>query len=58
MSGTGSDIVVIVIIPVLCMVFMLAMVYHSASHPEWRNQQNDRQDAIAAQRERPPLPPP
>jgi hypothetical protein len=58
MSGTGNDIIFIVIVPVICLAFMLGMIYHSASHPEWRNQMDDRRDAIAAQRGRQPLPPP
>jgi hypothetical protein len=58
MSGTGNDIILIVIVPVVCLAVMLGIIYYSAAHPEWRNQSNDRQDAIAAQRERQPLPPP
>lgn len=57
MSGTTNDIIVIVIVPVICLAVWLSIMYHSASHPEWRNQTNDRRDAIA-ERGRQPLPPP
>jgi hypothetical protein len=36
MSGHGSDIIFIVIVPVICLAFALGMVYYSDSHPEWR----------------------
>ena len=36
MSGTGTDLIFIIIVPVVCLAFALGMVYYSASHPEWR----------------------
>jgi hypothetical protein len=36
MSGHGTDIIFIVIVPVICLAFALGMVYYSDSHPEWR----------------------
>jgi hypothetical protein len=36
MSGSGTDIIYIVIVPVILLAFALGMVYYSDSHPEWR----------------------
>jgi hypothetical protein len=38
MTGTNSDIIPIVIIPVLALAFCLVMVYYADSHPRWGNQ--------------------
>jgi hypothetical protein len=38
MSGTTADIIPIVIVPVLALAFWLAVMFHSASHPQWRSQ--------------------
>jgi hypothetical protein len=38
MAGTTSDIIPIVIVPVLALAFWLIMMFHSASHPQWRTQ--------------------
>jgi hypothetical protein len=38
MIGTTSDIIPIVIIPVLALVFWLGMIFYSNSHPRWGSQ--------------------
>ena len=38
MSGTTGDIIPIVIVPVLALAFWLVVMFHSASHPQWRSQ--------------------
>jgi len=38
MTGTTSDIIPIVIIPVLALVFWLGMIYYANSHPRWGSQ--------------------
>ena len=38
MSGTTSDIIPIVIVPVIALAFWLIVMFHAASHPQWRNQ--------------------
>ena len=36
MSGTGTDLIFIIIVPVVCLTFWLGIVYFSNSHPFWR----------------------
>ena len=38
MAGTNSDLIPIVIVPVLALAFWLIMIFYSNSHPQWRNQ--------------------
>ena len=38
MSGTPADIIPIVIVPVLVLGFWLVIMFHAASHPQWRGQ--------------------
>jgi hypothetical protein len=38
MAGTTGDIIPIVIVPVLALAFWLVMIFHAASHPQWRTQ--------------------
>ena len=38
MSGTNADLIPIIIIPVLALVFMLGMIFHANSHPQWGSQ--------------------
>jgi hypothetical protein len=38
MTGTGSDIIAIVIVPVVVLAFWLGMMFHVSSHPQWRHQ--------------------
>ena len=35
MTGTTTDIIPIVIIPIVVLAFWLVMLYHAASHPQW-----------------------
>jgi hypothetical protein len=46
MTGTPADIIPIVIVPVLALAFWLIVMFHSASHPQWRNQASA--DAVSA----------
>ena len=41
MAGTTSDIIPIVIVPVLALAFWLIMIFYANSHPRWRNQPTD-----------------
>jgi hypothetical protein len=36
MTGSGSDLVFIIIVPAICLAVWLIIVYHASSHPEWR----------------------
>jgi hypothetical protein len=38
MSGTNADLIPIIIIPVLALAFMLGMIFHANSHPQWAGQ--------------------
>lgn len=38
MTGTTADIIPIVIVPVVALVFWLAMMFHANSHPQWGSQ--------------------
>jgi hypothetical protein len=38
MTGTTSDIIPIVIVPVVALAFWLVMMYHANSHPQWGSQ--------------------
>jgi len=38
MTGTTSDIIPIVIVPVLALAFWLVMMFHAASRPQWARQ--------------------
>ena len=38
MTGTTSDIIPIVIIPVVALAFCLVMIYYADSHPRWGSQ--------------------
>jgi hypothetical protein len=38
MTGTTSDIIVIVIVPVVALAFWLVMMFHANSHPQWGSQ--------------------
>jgi hypothetical protein len=38
MAGTTSDIIPIVIVPVVALAFWLVMIYHANSHPRWGSQ--------------------
>jgi hypothetical protein len=38
MTGTTSDIIPIVIVPVVALAFWLFMIYHANSHPQWGSQ--------------------
>ncbi len=35
MSGTTADLIPIIIVPVVALAFMLVMVNHANSHPQW-----------------------
>lgn len=38
MTGTTSDIIPIVIVPVVALAFWLVMMFHANSHPQWGSQ--------------------
>jgi hypothetical protein len=38
MAGTTSDIIPIVIVPVVALAFWLGIIFHAASHPQWGRQ--------------------
>ena len=38
MTGTTSDIIPIVIVPVVVLAFWLVMMFHANSHPQWGSQ--------------------
>jgi hypothetical protein len=38
MTGTTSDIIPIVIVPVIALAFCLGMIYYVGSHPRWGTQ--------------------
>ena len=38
MSGTTTDIIPIVIVPVVALAFMLGMIFYANSHPRWGTQ--------------------
>jgi hypothetical protein len=38
MSGTNSDLIPIVIIPVLALAFWLVIIFRANSHPDWGSQ--------------------
>jgi len=38
MTGTTADLIPIIIVPVIALAFMLVMVNHANSHPQWGSQ--------------------
>ena len=38
MTGTTSDIIPIVIVPVVALAFWLVIMFHANSHPQWGSQ--------------------
>ena len=38
MTGTTADLIPIIIVPVVALAFMLVMVNHANSHPQWGSQ--------------------
>ena len=38
MSGTNADLIPIIIIPVVALAFMLGMIFHANTHPQWGSQ--------------------
>jgi hypothetical protein len=38
MTGTASDIIPIVIVPVVALAFWLVIIFHANSHPQWSGQ--------------------